>query len=112
MKVAIIGSRNLTVYNIKDYIPEKCSEIVTGGACGIDSCAAEYAKTASIKLTLFIPQYTKYGKYAPIKRNHQIVDYADTVIAFWDGNSKGTKSVIDYCKKTAKQHTVIMIKKD
>ena len=41
-----------------------------------------------------------YGRAAPIVRNKQIVEYADEVIAFWDRRSKGTLSVIQYCKKT------------
>jgi len=39
-------------------------------------------------------------------RNKLIVDSADFVIAFWDGESKGTKSVIEYCKKQGKPHEV------
>ena len=39
MKIAIIGSRNLTVLHPEHYIPSNCTEIVSGGAVGIDSCA-------------------------------------------------------------------------
>ena len=42
-----------------------------------------------IKLTEFFPQYKIYGKAAPIIRNKEIVDYADKVIVFWNGESKG-----------------------
>ena len=101
MKIAVIGSRNLNIKNIEDYISE-CDEIVTGGAIGIDSCAKEYAKRKGIKLTEFLPEYNLYGRTAPIVRNKKIVDYADKVIAIWDGNSKGTLSVIKYARKTKK----------
>ena len=101
MKIAVIGSRNLNIKNIEDYISE-CDEIVTGGAIGIDSCAKEYAKRKGIKLTEFLPEYNLYGRTAPIVRNKKIVDYADKVIAIWDGNSKGTLSVIKYAQKTKK----------
>ena len=50
MKIAIVGSRKITVENIGEYIPEG-SEIVSGGAKGVDSCAAEYAEKNEIKHT-------------------------------------------------------------
>ena len=53
MKVAIIGSRNLRVDNIEDYLPDGCDEIVSGGAKGIDECAASTAKSLGIKLCEF-----------------------------------------------------------
>ena len=101
MKIAFIGSRNLNIKNIEDYLSQ-CDEIVTGGAVGIDSCVKEYAKRKGIKLTEFLPEYNIYGRIAPIIRNKKIVDYADKVIAIWDGNSKGTLSVIKYAQKTEK----------
>lgn len=110
MKAAIIGSRNLTVTDLNTYIPKGITEIVSGGAKGIDECAREYALINGLKLTEFLPEYKKYGRYAPLKRNLQIIDYADTVFAFWDGKSKGTKFVIDNCIKKNKRVTVFTIK--
>ena len=109
MKVAIIGSRSLDVTNIGKYLPEGVTEIVSGGAKGIDKCAEGYAKTHGIKLTVFLPEYEKYGKAAPLKRNLQIIDYSDLVIAFWEGKSKGTKYVIDNCKKKNKPIQIILM---
>lgn len=99
MKVAIIGSRNLYVNDLQKFIPSDTTEIVSGGAKGIDTCASQYAASNNIKLTVFLPEYNRYGKAAPLKRNLKIIEYADLVIAFWDGESKGTKYVIDNCKK-------------
>ena len=107
MKIAVVGSRNITVCDIGRYISED-DEIVSGGAIGVDSCAAEYAKQNGIKLTEFKPQYERYGRAAPILRNKEIVDYSDKIIAFWDGSSKGTLSVIKYAKKTGKPCEVIL----
>lgn len=103
MKIAIVGSRNLTVQNLEDYLPKCITEIVSGGAKGIDTCAKEYARAHNVKLIEFLPEYEKYGKSAPLKRNLDIIDCADLVIAFWDGKSNGTKHVIDVCKKKNKQ---------
>lgn len=99
MKVAVIGSRGVTVNNLEDYLPEDVTEIVTGGAKGVDTCAKEYAEKNGIKLTEFLPEYSKYRKSAPLKRNIQIIEYSDLVLAFWDGSSRGTKYVIDNCNK-------------
>ncbi len=107
MIVAVVGSRGLFAENLGEYLPDDVTEIVSGGARGIDACAAKYAKENGIKLTEFLPDYKKYGRSAPIKRNNLIVDRADLVLAFWDGKSKGTGYVIDYCKKVGKALKVI-----
>ncbi len=99
MKVAVVGSRNLKVYDFSKFLPENTTEIVSGGARGIDICARNYAKTHGIKLTEFFPDYKTYGKIAPLLRNNQIVDYADVVLGFWDGKSTGTVYVIKRCKQ-------------
>ncbi len=110
MKVAVIGSRGLKVDNLEKYLPEDTDEIVSGGAKGIDTCAKNYALKNNIKLTEFLPAYEKYGRSAPLRRNLQIIDYADEVIAFWDKKSSGTKFVIDNCKKQNKKITVFVEK--
>ena len=99
MKVAVIGSRGLTVTDLGKYLPENTTEIISGGAKGVDSSAREYALSHGIKLTEFLPDYDKYGRNAPLKRNITIIENADVVLAFWDGESRGTKFVIDNCKK-------------
>lgn len=104
MKVAIIGSRGLHVNDFTPYLPDGVTEIVSGGARGIDTSAREYAKWHNLKLTEFLPEYDKYGgKSAPHIRNDKIIDYADIVLAFWDGRSRGTRSVIEKCKQRGKK---------
>lgn len=99
MRVAVIGSRTLTVPNLGDYLPLETDEIVSGGATGIDTCARTYALEKGIKLTEFLPDYRTYGRAAPLKRNLNIIAYSDFVLAFWDGQSPGTRFVIQHCKK-------------
>lgn len=108
MKIAIVGSRNLTNIEIEKYIFEDVEEVVSGGALGVDFCAAEYAKNKGLKLTEFLPQYNRYGRAAPIIRNKELVDYADKVIVFWNGRSKGTLSVIEYATKIKKPFKLIV----
>ena len=107
MKIAVVGSRDVTVADIGRYVFDGV-EIVSGGACGVDACAAEYAKKNGVKLTVFLPQYERYGRAAPIVRNKEIVEYADKVVAFWNGHSKGTLSVIRYAEKIGKPCQIIL----
>ena len=112
MKIAIIGSRNLRIDSISEYIPSECDEIVTGGARGVDTYAAEYAERYGIRLTVFYPNYKRYGRGAPIVRNREIIEYADLVVAIWDGKSRGTKNVIDECRKNSTEVKVFLINKE
>ena len=110
MKVAVIGSRNLVVQDLGKYLPEETMEIVSGGTKGIDTCARKYALANGLKLTEFLPEYNRYGRGAPLKRNLQIIEYADCVLAFWDGQSRGTKFVIQHCKEQNKPIRVFLKK--
>ncbi|MBE6686205.1 MAG: DUF2493 domain-containing protein [Ruminococcaceae bacterium] len=113
MKIAIIGSRNIVLDDLGFYLKNfDVTEIVSGGAKGVDSYAAQYARENNIPLTEFLPDYERYKRGAPLKRNDQIIDYADHVIAFWDTKSKGTKYVIERCKKLGKMVTVFIPKAD
>ncbi len=99
MKVAVIGSRGLHIEHLEKYLPVDTMEIISGGARGVDQPAKEYALLHGLKLTEYLPEYNRYGCAAPLKRNQTIIESADLVLAFWDGKSRGTKFVIDACKK-------------
>ena len=99
MKVAVIGSRTLRIENLGAYLPDGAVEIISGGAKGVDTSAREYALAHHLKLSEFLPEYRKYGRGAPLRRNLAIIENADLVLAFWDGKSRGTKFVIDRCKQ-------------
>ncbi len=111
MKIAIVGSRSITISSgdIEKYVSQG-DEIISGGARGVDSAAAEYAKTHSLKLTEFLPDYSRYRRGAPLVRNKQIVDYCDKIIVFWNGSSTGTLSVIKYAEKVGKVCEIVLCK--
>ena len=105
MRIAIVGSRQAPE-NIAS-LPRQTSEIVSGGAKGVDAAAAALAQQLALPLREFLPDYAAYGKAAPLVRNEQLVQYADEVYAFWDRESAGTRHVIAFCIKTGKPIHVI-----
>ena len=99
MKVAVVGSRTINTIPLETFLPPETNELVSGGAKGVDTYVRFFAQQKGVKLTEFFPDYSRYGRAAPLLRNRQIVDYADAVLAFWDGSSRGTKYVISQCQK-------------
>lgn len=111
MRTAIIGSRGINEIDFS-IINNKITEIISGGAKGVDTLAKQFAILNGYSITEILPDYNKYYfKIAPIIRNYEIVDKSDIVYAFWDGKSKGTLSVIEYAKKTNKKIIIIKINK-
>ena len=112
LRIAIVGSRNaqgIPVDFILPHIPPNASEIVSGGAEGIDSLAKEAAAKLGLKLTEFLPDYEAFGKRAPMLRNIEIVKFSDYLIAFWDHQSKGTAFTIEQCIKLGVPFKVVSI---
>ena len=109
MKVAVIGSRTLFVNDLENYLPPGVTELVSGGARGIDSCAEEYAEKAGLPIRVFLPNYEENGRQAPLLRNLEIIDYADRILAFWDGESPGTAFVIREAERRGKPIEVIFL---
>ena len=110
MKIGVVGSRDFDDYKKLEKELNKIegiTVIVSGGAKGADTLAREFAEKNDIKLTEFKPDYEQYGRGAPIRRNKEIVEYSDQIIAFWDGESKGTKNTIDIAERENKRVTII-----
>lgn len=99
MKVAVIGSRGIKNADLKRYIPPDTTLIISGGAVGVDTLAEKYADERGIEKMIIYPNYELYGRSAPLIRNKLIVDNADLVIAFWDGESRGTEYTISYAQR-------------
>ena len=102
LKIAIVGSRECTqadVNTILPYIPENCTEIISGGAMGIDSIAEAAACALHVPFVCIRPDYKFFGKRAPLVRNCEIARRAELVLAFWNYRSHGTHHIIQYCVK-------------
>lgn len=112
MKVGVIGSRSFADYELLKtkllyYLPKVGGiggwTIVSGGAKGADSLAALFADEYKLPKIIHLPNYEKYGRQAPLTRNDLIIKDSQAIIAFWDGESRGT---LDSIKKA------INLKKD
>ncbi len=110
MKLLIVGSRSIREFDLEGYVPPETEMIISGGAEGVDTLAEQYADRRRISKMILRPQYEKYGRGAPLKRNDAMVDECDRVLVIWDGVSKGTHHTIEYAKRKQKPIEVICIK--
>lgn len=99
MRTIIAGSRTITNPQFIIDAVKNCgweiSTIIEGGAIGVDTLARNYAKQHSIQLETYPAEWKKWGKSAAYIRNQQMATKAEALIAIWDGQSKGTKHMID-----------------
>lgn len=119
MKVIIAGGREFNDYErLKQYmdfvlinVDKDKLEIVSGGARGADSLGEFYAKEKGYPIQQFIPDW-EIGKQAGYLRNWEMAKYADALVAFHDGKSKGTQHMIDLAKKENLLVRVVNYKKE
>ncbi len=126
MKVIVAGSRSIKQQRIVDLAINEAfnywmahdqenwqqyiaPEIVSGGAYGVDWLGEKYAKKYNLKVKVFPADWETYGKAAGHIRNKQMGDYADRLIAVWDGKSPGTKGMIKYMKSLNKEVYVVSV---
>lgn len=109
-RVAVVGSRDFGDWNaVRAFIRTlpAGTTVVSGAARGVDSVAAECARACKLAVLEFPADWVEYGRSAGFRRNQQIVDAADRVVAFWDGQSKGTAHTIELAKKAGKPVEII-----
>lgn len=110
-KLSITGSRNFNDYELlKETMlsrPTLPSEIISGGANGADKLAERFALEFSIPFKLFPADWNKNGRAAGPIRNAEMADYVGEGIVFWDGQSKGSKNMIDNLHKQFKPCKVV-----
>lgn len=117
IRVIVAGSRGLNDYKIvKKYLDKifgrwnKEITIISGGARGADKLGEKYARENGLKVRVYKADWEKYGKRAGYIRNEKMAEVGDILIAFWDGESRGTKNMIDIMRKNGKKVIIIRYK--
>lgn len=109
-RVAFVGSRS---WNDERAIGNRIADlddgdvVVTGGARGADRLAAKRARARGLIVALHLPDWRRHGLRAAFIRNQAIVDDCDRLVAFWDGESRGTADVIERARKAGKPVHVV-----
>ena len=117
-RIVIAGSREYKNCReakeiIEHHLSNICKEneivILSGGCRGADLIGERYAEEKGNRIERHLADWEKYGRGAGPKRNEEMAKLCDCVICFWDGRSKGTKSMLDYAKKYNKLIRVKLI---
>jgi len=109
MKLAIVGSFNFCDYNLLKTSLQSYhfNYIISGGKEGADHLAEKYAWQNNKILYIFLPDWKKYGASATSINDQEIVNACNGVLAFWDGKSAETISVLNYCQELHKPYKII-----
>ncbi len=115
MKVIIAGCRHFTDYNL-GYLKLEAlftriepSEVVSGGARGGDFIGEQYANDCHIPIRRFLADWEQFGESAGYKRNVEMAEYADALVAFWDGKSRGTAHMIAIAREKGLKVRIVKI---
>lgn len=103
MRTIIAGSRNGINQAAVDWASENCgweiTLVLSGTAVGGDTFGEAWARYEGIPIKLYPAPWRINGQFditAGIKRNIQMAENADALVAIWDGESKGTQHMIAY----------------
>ena len=114
MKIAVVGSRTFSDYtHMCDVLAPLCPPgtiIVSGGASGADRLAERFAGQYGLATEIYPADWETHGKAAGPIRNKLIVAACDSVVAFWDGHSRGTINTIELARAAGKPVTVVLFK--
>ena len=103
MKVIIAGSRGITDFALMEQAVSESqfeiTEVVSGGACGVDQLGERWAREHDVAIRQFLPDWHTHGKSAGFIRNDLMVKYADALIVLWDGASRGTKHTLEQAQR-------------
>ena len=112
MRIIVAGGRDFSDYSLfcarlDFYFQNIKPVIVCGEAKGADSLGRRYAEEHNLEILSFPADWNLYGKSAGFKRNTLMSENADGLVAFWDGQSKGTKHMIDTMQKSGKPVKIV-----
>lgn len=102
VKTIIAGSRGIAEYRHVAFACQESgfdiTEVVSGGARGVDRLGEQWARAVHLPCTVFPADWDRHGKAAGFIRNEEMARYADALIAIWDGKSRGTADMIARAK--------------
>ena len=107
MRVIIAGGRDFADYKLLeerlDYYLARVAlstvTIISGAAFGADSFGIRYAEDREMECIKMPAEWNTHGKRAGYLRNVEMAKVATHLVAFWDGESRGTKHMIDIAAK-------------
>lgn len=114
MKTVIAGSRSIAsrlelVLAIQESRFD-ITEVVSGGAIGVDTLGEDWARMQDVHVVRFLPDYKiPNPKIAPLIRNEQMAKYSDCAVILWDGKSTGTLNMIKNMYKLNKPVYIRMV---
>ena len=99
MRVIIAGSRSIEEFaEVAIAVEEsgfKVTEVVSGRARGVDMLGEAWADENDVPVKPFPADWNKWGNDAGKRRNTEMAEYADALVAVHDGVSNGTQNMID-----------------
>lgn len=116
IRLVIAGSRDFEDYRLLERVMHEIRlkydvvEIISGGARGADRLGERYALEHDINLTVVKAEWNLYGKRAGYIRNEKMAKITDAVLVFWNGESRGSKHMIELTKKYRKKLRVVEYK--
>lgn len=103
MKTIVAGSREINDYQVvRQAIDDSrflITEVVSGTARGVDRLGEQWARDNGVPVRRMPADWAQHGRSAGAIRNAQMAEYADALIAVWDGRSRGTKNMIDNARR-------------
>ena len=105
--IIIAGGRDFDDYSL---LQSKCLPIIerqmvnhdiiimSGHAKGADLLVERFAEEHGLKFEVYPADWKAHYRSAGFRRNEQMGDIANGLIAFWDGESHGTKHMIEYAR--------------
>ena len=113
IKIIIAGGRDFQNYAVlrgaMDGVVADISSpvtIVSGAARGADALGEQYAAERGLTVARFPADWKNLGRKAGPIRNEQMAEAASMLVAFWDGQSRGTKNMIENMAKRGKPYRV------
>jgi hypothetical protein len=114
MKVIVAGGRDFTNYALVEEAIKisgfEISQIVSGKAKGVDTLGEVWALANNVPVEAFPADWSQHGRAAGPIRNKQMAEYADALIAIWDGESKGTANMIQQARNKQLNVFIYLVK--